>query len=268
MLLSAALTVVVVAAIIIAAVRVLPRMCGAGNDVAPTRTLLTILAATALANVASHVVGAPVVAALVALLTPHGAQVVVASPDAGEQLADSGAFAVFSLLVAPLAAVAITRAFTLRRGVIVRVAVAALAGEAALTVVVIALLRPFWARRIPTAAPVDPLFDLVGVVAHTVDTIAVFAIVGVAAGVAFAVVAIGPALRARDANERRALVVAGCVAAPAALVLGGLASPSPDVLSQMLLTIMIGMIWLVAVVLGLGVRGLAGLRTSRAAPPG
>jgi hypothetical protein len=258
MLLSAALNVVVVTAIIVIAARVLPRMC-ASRPAFGTALAVAVLAATALASALSHVFGASVAAALVAFLIPQGSQAFIASPDAGEQLADVGAFGVFALLVVPLAALAITRAFTLRRDVIARIAAAALAGEAAMTCVVVALMRPAWAKMMSRAdaGGLEPMFDVVRVVGDAMGTIGVFAIVGTVAGVAFAVVAIGPALRARAVDERRALLIAACVAPVAAFILGGLASPSPDLLSQLLGTIMIGATWLVAVGLGLGARGVA-----------
>ena len=188
-----------------------------------------------------------------------------------DELAYEGAFLVFALLVAPLAAVAITRAFTLRRSVIARFAAAALVAEAVFICGLLALMRPAWARMMTMTIesgggdPAAPLFDVVRVVADAVGSLVVFAVVGVIAGVAFTVVAIGPALRARDAIERRALLVAMCVSAPAALVLGGLASPSPDIVSQVLGAMTIGVAWLVVVGLGLGTRGIARLRTSTTA---
>lgn len=86
--------------------------------------------------------------------------------------------------------------------------------------------------------------------------IVVFAFAGVVAGAAFTVVAMGPPLRARAPSERRALLAAAVAAVPAAFVLGGFAAPSPDIISQILEAMMIGVAWLVAVGLGLGTRGI------------
>lgn len=276
-LFSALLSIVVVAALVVAAARVLPRMVGSDSDGAArppfgTSLAVAVLAATAVAQGAAMIAGAHVAVALTTLLFPQGGHAFVASPEAADELAFAGAFAVFALIVAPLAAVAVTRAFTMHRGAIARVAAAALVGEAVLTGIALALAAAFSPTRARTpdgaaARELTPFFDVVSAVRATVDMLAVFALVGVLAGVALSVIAMGPPLRARTAGERRALIVAACAVVPGAFVLGGLAAPSPDALSQMLLAIPIGVIWLVAVVLGLGVRGLAGLCTSAPRPP-